>query len=50
MHEERGTVLPPWFFRKVWPAMVPPVRWLFAMGLRRHRRRLSAERAEPGER
>jgi len=47
MHEERGTVLPPRFFRKVWPAMIPPVRRLFAMGLRRYERRRSS--AAPGE-
>ena len=37
MYEERGRVFPPWVFRTLWPAMVPPVRWLFALGLRRHR-------------
>jgi DMSO/TMAO reductase YedYZ molybdopterin-dependent catalytic subunit len=47
MHEERGRVFPPWFFRKVWPAMIPPVRWLFAVGLRRHQQRGSS--AAPGE-
>jgi hypothetical protein len=44
-HEERGTVLPPWFFRRVWPALIPPVRWLFAMGLRRRQRRASSAAA-----
>jgi DMSO/TMAO reductase YedYZ molybdopterin-dependent catalytic subunit len=39
MHEERGRVFPPWFFRKVWPALIPPVRWLYAVGLRRHQQR-----------
>jgi DMSO/TMAO reductase YedYZ molybdopterin-dependent catalytic subunit len=39
MHEERGTVFPPWVFRTLWPAMIPLVRWLFAVGLRRHERR-----------
>lgn len=44
-HEERGTVLPAGFFRRVWPLMIPPVRWLFARGLRRYR-----QRAQPGPR
>ncbi len=39
MHEERGRVFPPWVFRRVWPAMIPLVRWLFAAGLRRHQQR-----------
>jgi hypothetical protein len=47
LHEERGRVFPPWFFRKLWPAMIPPVRWLFAVGLRRHPQRGS--RGAPGE-
>jgi DMSO/TMAO reductase YedYZ molybdopterin-dependent catalytic subunit len=47
MHEERGRVLPPWFFRKVWPAMIPPVRWLYTMGMRRYQRRRAS--AFPGE-
>jgi DMSO/TMAO reductase YedYZ molybdopterin-dependent catalytic subunit len=47
MYEERGRVFPPWVFRKLWPAMIPPVRWLFAAGLRRHQRRRSS--ATPGE-
>jgi len=46
MHEERGTVFPPWVFRRVWPAMIPPVRWLYALGLRRRRQRVSS--AAPG--
>ncbi len=44
MNEERGRVLPPRFFRAVWPVLVPPVRWLFAAGLRRHQRRGSHPR------
>jgi len=47
MQEERGTVFPPWVFRRVWPAMIPPVRWLFALGLRRQRRR--ADSTSPGQ-
>jgi DMSO/TMAO reductase YedYZ molybdopterin-dependent catalytic subunit len=47
MHEERGRVFPPWVFRKLWPAMIPPVRRLFAAGLRRHQQRGSS--AAPGE-
>jgi DMSO/TMAO reductase YedYZ molybdopterin-dependent catalytic subunit len=47
MHEERGRVLPPWVFRRVWPALMPPVRWLFAVGLRRHQQRASS--AAPGK-
>lgn len=39
MHEERGRVLPPWVFRTVFPALVPLTRWLYALALRRHRRR-----------
>jgi len=37
VQEERGRVFPPWVFRKLWPVLIPPVRWLFAVGLRRHR-------------
>ena len=47
MHEERGRVFPPWVFRTLWPALIPPVRWLFAAGLRRHQQRRSS--AAPGE-
>jgi DMSO/TMAO reductase YedYZ molybdopterin-dependent catalytic subunit len=47
MHEERGRVFPPWVFRTVWPALIPPVRWLYAVGLRRHQQRASS--AAPGE-
>jgi DMSO/TMAO reductase YedYZ molybdopterin-dependent catalytic subunit len=47
MHEERGRVFPPWVFRRVFPALIPPVRWLFAVGLRRHHRRGSPD--DPGE-
>ncbi len=47
MHEERGRVFPPWVFRRVWPALIPPVRWLFAAGLRRHQQRGSS--AAPGQ-
>ena len=42
-YEERGRVFPPWLFRKVWPAMIPPVRWLFARGLQRQQRRESSQ-------
>lgn len=42
MHQERGTVFPPWVFGTLWPAMIPAVRWLFAAGLRRHQRRTGA--------
>ncbi len=37
--EERGTVFPPWVFRWIFPALIPPVRWLYAAGLRRYQRR-----------
>jgi DMSO/TMAO reductase YedYZ molybdopterin-dependent catalytic subunit len=47
MNEERGRVFPPWVFRRVWPALIPPVRWLFALGLRRHQQRGSS--AAPGQ-
>ncbi len=47
MYEERGRVFPPWVFRTVWPALIPPVRWLYAVGLRRQKRRASS--AAPGE-
>jgi len=47
MHEERGRVFPPWVFRSVFPAMVPLVRWLFRLGLRRHEQREPS--AVPGE-
>ena len=42
--EERGTTLPPRFFRTFWPAMIPPVRWLFARGLRRYERQARTAR------
>jgi len=38
-YEERGHSLPPRFFRALWPAMIPPVRWLFRMGLERYEKR-----------
>ncbi len=47
MHEERGRLFPPWVFRRVFPALIPPVRWLFAAGLRRHQQRGSS--AAPGQ-
>ena len=37
--EERGHTLPPMFFRRVWPKMVPLIRWLYRMGLRRYEAR-----------
>ena len=43
MFEERGRVLPAWFFRTVWPLMIPPVRWLHSVALRRHQRPESSE-------
>jgi DMSO/TMAO reductase YedYZ molybdopterin-dependent catalytic subunit len=46
MYEERGRVFPAWLFRMVWPAMIPPVRWLFAAGLRRHQRGSSVASGE----
>lgn len=36
--EERGR-LPPWLLRRVYPALVPPIRWLFRLALERHERR-----------
>ena len=42
MYEERGRVFPPWVFRTLWPAMIPPVRRVFAAGLRRHQQRGSS--------
>ncbi len=47
MYEERGRVFPPWVFRTLWPVLIPPVRWLFAAGLRRHQQRASS--AAPGK-
>ena len=46
MHEERGRVFPTWVFRTVFPVLIPPVRWLFQLGLRRHQRRGSSGSAE----
>jgi len=43
MYEERGHTLPPWFFRTVWPALVPPVRWLYRVGWRRYQRRAAVD-------
>ncbi len=45
-YEERGRVLPPGFFRRVWPAMVPLVRWVHAVALRRHQKRLPSAGVE----
>ncbi len=36
--EERGRVLPPWFFRTLWPLMIPLVRWLFRRGMQQYER------------
>ncbi len=47
IHEERGRVFPPWVFRRIFPALIPTVRWLFTLGLRRHQQRGSS--AAPGE-
>ncbi len=45
MYEERGSVFPPWVFRTLWPLMIPPVRWLYAQGLRRRQKRAWAAAA-----
>ena len=37
--EERGR-MPAWLLRRIYPALVPPVRWLFRIALERHRRRI----------
>jgi len=37
--EERGR-MPAWVLRSTYPALVPPIRWLFRVALERHRRRL----------
>jgi DMSO/TMAO reductase YedYZ molybdopterin-dependent catalytic subunit len=35
--EERG-LAPAWLLRRVYPALVPPIRWLFRIALERHQR------------
>jgi DMSO/TMAO reductase YedYZ molybdopterin-dependent catalytic subunit len=39
--EERGN-LPTWLLRRIYPTLVPPIRWLFRVALERHQRRTSA--------
>jgi hypothetical protein len=39
--EERGN-LPAWLLRRVYPTLVPPIRWLFRVALERHQRRTAA--------
>lgn len=36
--EERGR-MPAWVLRRVYPALVPPIRWLFRVALERHQAR-----------
>ena len=37
--EERGRGVPAWVLRRIYPALIPPVRWLFRVALQRHERR-----------
>ena len=37
--EERGHGVPAWILQKVYPALIPPIRWLFRIALERHTRR-----------
>lgn len=37
--EERGRGVPAWLLRRVYPALVPPIRWLFRTALERHQAR-----------
>ena len=37
--EERGRGVPAWILRRTYPALVPPIRWLFRFALERHEKR-----------
>lgn len=37
--EERGKGVPAWILRRVYPALIPPVRWLFRVALERRQTR-----------
>jgi DMSO/TMAO reductase YedYZ molybdopterin-dependent catalytic subunit len=37
--EERGRGVPAWILRRTYPALVPPIRWLFRIALERHEAR-----------
>jgi DMSO/TMAO reductase YedYZ molybdopterin-dependent catalytic subunit len=39
--EERGN-LPAWLLRRIYPTLIPPIRWLFRVALERHLRRTAA--------
>jgi DMSO/TMAO reductase YedYZ molybdopterin-dependent catalytic subunit len=39
--EERGRGVPSWVLRKTYPALIPPIRWLFRVALARHERRVA---------
>ena len=39
--EERGRGVPAWVLRRAYPALVPLIRWLFRVGLKRHLSRQS---------
>jgi DMSO/TMAO reductase YedYZ molybdopterin-dependent catalytic subunit len=43
--EERGR-MPAWLLRRAYPALIPPIRWLFRIALERHQRRMGGL-AEP---
>jgi DMSO/TMAO reductase YedYZ molybdopterin-dependent catalytic subunit len=34
--EERGRGVPSWLLRRTYPALIPPIRWLFRVALARH--------------
>jgi DMSO/TMAO reductase YedYZ molybdopterin-dependent catalytic subunit len=37
--EERGRGVPAWLLRRTYPALIPPIRWLFRVALERHQAR-----------
>jgi DMSO/TMAO reductase YedYZ molybdopterin-dependent catalytic subunit len=37
--EERARGVPAWVVRKIYPALIPPIRWVFRVALARHERR-----------
>ena len=39
--EERGRGVPAWVLRRTYPALIPPIRWLFRVALERHEKRTS---------
>jgi DMSO/TMAO reductase YedYZ molybdopterin-dependent catalytic subunit len=45
--EERGRGVPAWVLRRMYPTLIPPVRWLFRVALAQHERRSARTPGSP---